>query len=185
MSYYERHLPHWQPEDAVLFVTWRLAGSMPRPAPEFLRMSYQEREAQLDKHPVGPLWLSDSRIATLVQNAIVYGADSGKYDLYAWCIMPNHVHVVFRPHGQLSKTTQWLKGRTARMANDILCRRGQPFWQEESFDRWMRDRAELLDTIAYVESNPVDAGLVSAPEDWRYSSAGRTDDKNRSSVLLI
>jgi REP element-mobilizing transposase RayT len=79
---------------------------------------------------------------------------------------------------------QWLKARTARRANDILGRAGHPFWQEESYDRWMRGEQELLDTIAYVEENPLNAGLVGAPEDWPYSSARRTDDRNRSSVLL-
>jgi len=186
MSYYERHLPHWHPEDAALFVTWRLAGSVPRPTPEFLRMSYKEREAQLDKHPTGPLWLSDTRIATLVQDALIYGAATRKmYDVYAWCIMPNHVHLVLQPHTQLSKITQWVKGRTARMANDILRRRGQPFWQEESYDRWMRGREELQETIHYVEENPVNAGLVMQPNQWSYSSARWTDDRNRSSVLQI
>jgi REP element-mobilizing transposase RayT len=185
MPYYERHLPHWHPDDAVLFVTWRLAGSSPRPEPEFLRMPFKEREAQLDQAAAGPIWLSDSRIASLVQAAIIYGANVRKlYDLYAWCIMPNHVHLVLQPHSPLPKTMQWLKARTARRANDILGRAGHPFWQEESYDRWMRGEQELLDTIAYVEENPLNAGLVSAPEDWPYSSARRTDDRNRSSVLL-
>jgi REP element-mobilizing transposase RayT len=159
---------------------------MPRPAPEFVRVSFRERDAQLARCPRGPVWLSDTRVAGLVQDAVIYGAAKRHvYDLYAWCIMPNHVHLILLPHAPISKITQWLKSRTARRANAILDRAGHPFWQEESYDRWMRGHAELLDTIAYVEENPVAAGLVECPQDWPYSSARRTDDRNRSSVLLL
>jgi REP-associated tyrosine transposase len=172
MSYYERRLPHWHPDHAVLFVTWRLAGSMPRPEPEFLRMTFKEREAQLDKHPIGPTWLSDARIAAVVRDALIYGATIRKmYDLHAWCIMPNHVHAVFQPHVQLSEIMEWIKGRTARKANRILARTGESFWQDESWDRWIRNQDELTASIMYVENNPVSAGFVESPELWQWSSA--------------
>jgi hypothetical protein len=72
---------------------------------------------------------------------------------------------------------------TARVANQILGRTGTPFWQDESFDHWIRSAVELQYLIEYVENNPLKAGLVEAKEQWRWSSAGwLTDDKNRSSV---
>ena len=69
------------------------------------------------------------------------------------------------------------------MANQILGRAGTAFWQDESFDHWVRSEAELRYLIEYVENNPVGAGLVEAKEQWGWSSAGGvTDDKRRSSV---
>ena len=71
---------------------------------------------------------------------------------------------------------RWLKGRTARKANCILQRTGMPFWQEESFDHWIRNSRELQGLIDYVENNPVKAGLVDAKDHWPWSSAGKTID---------
>ena len=69
------------------------------------------------------------------------------------------------------------------MANRILGRIGTPFWQDESFDHWIRSAEELQYLIEYVEKNPLKAGLVNAKERWRWSSAGwTTDDERRSSV---
>ena len=55
---------------------------------------------------------------------------------------------------------QGLKGYTAREANRLLGRTGQPFWQGESYDHWVRDETEFIRIIAYIENNPVKAGLV-------------------------
>lgn len=84
--------------------------------------------------------------------------------------MPNHVHVVFEPLSGLPTIMHWLKGRTARKANRILGRTG-PFWQDESYDHWIRDAKEFNKTVAYVEENPVRAGLVKEASEWQWSSA--------------
>jgi REP element-mobilizing transposase RayT len=153
--FYRRHLPHWIPEDAILFMTWRLAGSIPHSLS-------------------GPLWLQDTRIASLVAGALRYGDATRRfYDLYAWVILPNHVHAILQPHQELPSIMRWLKGRTARKANQLLGRAGAPFWQDESFDHWIRSREELQELIRYVETNPVTAGLVDHVEDWPWSSAYR------------
>lgn len=85
--------------------------------------------------------------------------------------MPNHMHIVILPKQSLNKTMGWLKKATAYRANKILNRAGQPFWMREYYDRWMRSEDEISKTIAYVEDNPVRAGLVSSPEQYRWSSA--------------
>jgi putative transposase len=150
--FYRRHLPHWIPEDKLFFVTWRLDGSWP-------------------KRDNGPEWLSDPRIAKMLTEALLFGHPS-RYRLHAWVILPNHVHAIIEPVGALSDVMHWLKGRTARKANRILRRSGQPFWQSESFDRWIRDESEFYQFKDYIETNPVRAGLASRPEDWGWSSAG-------------
>jgi putative transposase len=85
--------------------------------------------------------------------------------------MANHVHVLLAPLAPLEQITQQIKGASAREANLILCRTGSPFWQKESFDHWIRNPAELQKIRAYIEHNPVAAGLVARPEDWPWSSA--------------
>ena len=82
-----------------------------------------------------------------------------RYDLYGWCVMANHVHVLLAPIWTLSKVTQGLKGYTAHEVNRLHRKVGRTFWQDESFDHWVRDEEELLRIIFYIENNPVKAGL--------------------------
>lgn len=118
----------------------------------------------------------------MLVNALHYGEVTRQfYHLYAWAIMPNHVHVILQPRIELPSVMRWLKGRTGRKANRILGRTGAPFWQDESFDHWIRSDQELCELIEYVEQNPVKAGLVLAAEQWPWSSAryktGRADHR--------
>ena len=111
----------------------------------------------------------------MLVNALHYGEITREfYYLYAWAIMPNHVHVILQPRIELPSAMRWLKGRTGRKANRILGRTGAPFWQNESFDHWVRSDEELLELIEYVEANPVKAGLVQVGEQWPWSSGGQT-----------
>jgi hypothetical protein len=120
--FYRRKLPHWHPDPAeatFLFVTWRLAGSMPqtelsqpfaRP-PQATGRAFLALDREVDKAAFGPVWLRHARVARVVAGALLYG-ESGRhfYPLRAWVIMPNHVHVVLRPKTSLPVITRWLKG---------------------------------------------------------------------------
>jgi putative transposase len=92
------------------------------------------------------------------------------YHLFAWVVMPNHVHLLVRSQVAVPILMRWLKGSTARRANLLLGRTGQPFWQDESYDHYLRSSSPLGRTIAYIENNPVSAGLVNCPESWLWSS---------------
>jgi REP element-mobilizing transposase RayT len=93
--------------------------------------------------------------------------------VFAFVVMSNHVHLLIETIEPLQKITRLLKGYTARCANQYLARTGQAFWQDVSFDHWVRNSAELERIIHYIENNPVKAGLVKKPEDWAWSSAAR------------
>jgi REP element-mobilizing transposase RayT len=95
----------------------------------------------------------------------------GYFTLHAFVVMPNHVHLLLTPKVALPRIMNGLKGATAWAANSILNRRGQPFWQDESFDHWVRTEKEFGSIFRYVERNPVSAGLVRQPEEWVWSSA--------------
>jgi REP-associated tyrosine transposase len=198
MPFYRRNLPLWHPEGTSIFITWRLYGSLPSslqkknrtarngcatntsdldaedaPGEEFLQL-----DAALDSAKSGPLWLADPQIADYAEEPIVRGAELGRYVLHAYVIMPNHVHLLIEPLLSLAKITGVIKGVAARDANAILGRRGKPFWQDESFDHWIRTFADFERIRSYIESNPVHAGLVARPKDLKWSSAGNPHFKS-------
>jgi len=91
--------------------------------------------------------------------------------------MPNHVHLLVTPLIAMPKLTQLIKGRSAHAANAILGSKGQPFWQDESFDHWVRNQIQFEKIKSFIESNPVKAGFVCEPCLWPYSSASGTQAK--------
>lgn len=160
---HRRNLPHRYPPGTTLFLTWRLFGSLPHrvaPAPEIADQNagkvFLVQDRELDRAAVGPLWLKNRRVAQLMAEALQKGAgDYRLYELFAWVVMPNHVHVVWKPFRPLPEITRWIKGSTARAANLLLGRTGKPFWQYESYDHCIRNDAGLNRVIRYVEQNPV------------------------------
>jgi putative transposase len=217
-EFYHRHLPHWQPQDAMFFVTFRLKNSMPYEVIESLREErakasltklpgseraqqnaldekhyFEKWEEFLDKAESGPCWLSQPEIAGIVKE-VLHHRDGKVFDLHAYCIMSNHVHLVFEPLSRaechsafrsgyhfnlrksdcqsdilpLNKIMQSLKRHTARQANIVLCREG-PFWQDESYDRVIRDNDEYIRTVNYVLENPVKAELVAHGVEWPWT----------------
>jgi REP element-mobilizing transposase RayT len=198
-EFYRRHLPHWQPRDAIFFVTFRLKNSLPYEVVESMRAarkpgtvalkqlarseqaleehrSFVKWDAVLDQAKSGPRWISQPGIAEVVKEAMHY-RDGKVFDLHAFCIMSNHVHAIFKLISMsdwqsdvppLNKVMQSLKRHTARQANILLGREGA-FWQDESYDRVIRNHDEYARLVHYVLENPVKAGLVSRSEDWPWS----------------
>jgi REP element-mobilizing transposase RayT len=186
MAFYRRNLPHWHPEGRSIFLTWRLYGSLPASVIRATRTArngsatenedspgkrFKLLDAALDSCTFGPRWLADPKIAAYTEYPILRGAELGRYELHAYVIMPNHVHVLLEPRLALPKITGVMKGVAARDANAALNRVGKPFWQDESFDHWVRNPAEFDRIRYYIELNPVSANLVAKPEDWEWSSA--------------
>jgi REP element-mobilizing transposase RayT len=138
---------------------------------EIERDYFRKLEDYLDKGS-GECSLRRPEIADLVAGALRFFAGQ-RYQLNAWVVMPNHVHVVLwpTPNHALSTITQSWKRFIAREANKALNRTGQTFWQPESFDHWIRDDDEHARCCRYVVNNPVKARLCAAPEDWKWSSA--------------
>lgn len=198
MTFYKRKLPHRQPVGAEFFITFRLSGSLPSEAIEKLRLSrkqlqkqgnptkqdrirkaiFQKYEQFLDNAETGLTWLGEEKIAHVVQEALLF-YNKKDYDLYASCIMPNHVHMVFRHIEKeadiqrgidypITKILHSIKSYTALECNKLLDRKGK-FWQSESYDRVIRDSDELEKTIRYLLNNPVKAGLVQSWEEWAFT----------------
>jgi len=167
------YLPHFDSPEAIQFVTFRLVDSLPRAVTQMLRHREDEVhriERELDEG-FGACGLRQPPIATLVQDALLH-FDGERYRLLAWCLMPNHVHVVIEmiDAQSLSDIVRSWKTFTARLVNKRLGQSG-PFWHADYFDRYMRNERHFSQTVEYVENNPVKAGLVQAPADWTWSSA--------------
>ena len=176
MSFTRRNLPHWHPTGAHLFATWRLHGSLPRdrfpPVPIASGKAFAWMDRHLDEARTGPLWLIREEIAQSVIDSMSYAAGTlGYCELGAYVVMANHVHVLMLPLVAPSKLFQSIKGFSARAANKLLGRTGETFWENESYDHWVRDAAEFGRIVRYIENNPVRAGLASRPEEYRWSSA--------------
>ena len=175
---YRRNLPHWNPAGAAVFVTWRLFGALP--ALDGLKGANDGRafallDRTMDRTQSGPAWLQAPDVAELVSR-VIEAADADRHlcRLHSFVVMPNHVHLLIMPYRPLREVTNWIKGVSARRANQALDRTGGPFWQDESFDHWARSRLEFEKIERYIIENPVRAGLTRDPAEWKFSSAGRT-----------
>jgi Rad3-related DNA helicase/REP element-mobilizing transposase RayT len=184
------HLPHWTKECGIYAVTFRLADSLPR---HVLDTWQSERDAVIDaarqqNRPLsdseithlfnlhsekvetyldaghGACWLNRQSVADLVEGELKH-FDGKRYTLLAWCVMPNHVHVVLqtKPGEELPKIMHSWKSYTSNQANKILARRG-PFWQAEYYDHLIRNEADLIHCVEYAYGNAQAAGL----QDWHW-----------------
>jgi len=188
------YLPHWTGGASVYSVTFRLADSLPeavveawatereniiRTAQQMGRPVAEHEEARLqhlfsdkvDRYldaAHGACWMRRDGIAGIVAGALRH-FEGDRYRLSAWCVMPNHVHVVVEPlagHDLPDILHSW-KSFTANRANKALGRRGA-FWQPEYYDHLIRDEDDLAHSIEYVLRNPERAGL----RGWRWCGAG-------------
>ena len=199
------YLPHRDEPGLTQFVTFRLVDTFPeslRSEWEHLwrieddRKRRTELEAYLDRGR-GECHLRRQEIAGVVEDNFLkfsgccgsqnrgpdekdcgsQSRDPGpRYELRAWCIMPNHVHVLFKVRStSMAEIVGGWKKHTARLANRLLGKTG-PFWAEDYFDVYMRDSAHERTTVRYVEKNPTKTKLVLDPRAWSWSSARFRDE---------
>lgn len=183
--YTRGYLPHRDEPGLIQAVTFHLADSLPLrllqegqavDVPEGARRA--RVQALLDQGWGGCL-LADERVAEIVEETLLH-YDGTRYALLAWVIMPNHVHVVVETLSgtPLARMLQNWKGYSARQVNALLGRQGT-LWHREYYDRYIRDVTHLENAVLYVHNNPVKAGLVEAPAEWRYGSARRVAGVDR------
>lgn len=178
-GWHERgYLPHRDEPGLTQFVTFRLTDCFPRK----LRGEWEHlwkieendhRRAELERYldrSHGECQLRQPRIAELVENALRF-FHGERYDLRAWVIMPNHVHVLFQiGTTPMSDIVASWKKHTARKANRWLKKRGR-FWELDYWDTYMRDMEHEQATLHYIEANPVKAMLIRESQQWKWSSA--------------
>lgn len=195
------YLPHWTRDGAWYALTFRLWDSLPqhvieswlferknivktaeqmnRPLSEHeeLRLAhlYSEKIERYLDAGYGSCYMNDNRVAEVVANALFH-FDGLRYLLAAWCVMPNHVHVVVQPfagktttggtpvpHADLPDILHSWKSFSSKEANKLLRRSGD-FWQAEYYDHLIRDETDFRHAVRYVLDNPVKAGL----KNWKW-----------------
>ncbi len=175
------NLPHWEQGETCVFVTFRLADSIPESK---LGQWQEERDDWLSRHPQPwneeekneyftefgnalEKWLDDGLGSCalgypdnreLVCNALRH-FDGERYTLFAFAVMPNHVHVLFSPIGDFGASGilhSW-KSFTAHKVRRAVGDSGS-FWQKESWDRLIRDDRHFAKVVRYIARNPRNAG---------------------------
>ena len=177
MAFFRRRLPHIHEPGRPLFLTWRLHDSLPsnrcfRVEGASSGQAFAAMDQLLDRAQTGPFYLRRPAIAGMVVAAIRFNAEAlGQYDLHAYAVMPNHVHLLITPMVSPALLTKSLKGITAKRANAMLGLTGRTFWREESYDHLVRNQREFERIRAYIEENPVRPGLAASAVAFPWSSA--------------
>ena len=180
------HLPHFDMPGVIQMLNYRLDDAMPTSRRHewaaLLEIKDElKRQMKIEEYldrGFGNCELRDSRAASIVEENWLH-SDAQDYRVLAWVVMPNHVHLLVEIWQKpMSELLLGWKGYTARRINRVLGRRGK-LWQDDYWDRYIRDEAHYCKVVHYIESNPVKAGLVKTPEQWPFSSARFRDEYNR------
>jgi len=197
---HRRFLPHHQETGQIISLTLRLEGTLPHhiialiqemksvmadkgdQLTDSLQLQLYEHyhqllamyDDQLGKHKPAGIDLSKPDFARVVTTAFHFYADS-LYQLYAYCVMPNHIHLLIRPlpqkSGQYAKTSdivRRIKGYTGFKLNE-LNNSTTTVWHPDYFDRFVRNAKDLYNLVQYILNNPHKAGLVTEQNAWPYS----------------
>ena len=194
IGFWRGRLPHWEVEDGRYFVTIHLAGAIPSGGEERIRLLseelarkstanaddsgllvsrtiFREMERWLDSCEENSL-LADSAIAEMVVEAIEHRVRTGRWIVYRFVIMPNHIHLFMSVlKTTLKESLEDFKRWTGHQAAKLAELPGGRFWQDEWFDHWSRSDEQDDQIDAYIFNNPRKAGLVKRPEDWKYGGA--------------
>ena len=185
-------LPHFD-GTVTQFITFRLADSLPAPVLESLKLQLQQDKLEEDSEEyrtrvedyldkgAGECILHDPAVAAIVQETLL-NENGNSCDLRSWVIMPNHVHILVRMRKghDLAGFMKRVKGVSARKIDQYLGQTGS-VWQENYFDRYIRDEEHFVRVAHYIQQNPVVAGLVSSPEEWKFGgSVAASGDADKS-----
>ena len=136
------------------------------------RKYFGKYDSLLDEETYGLTLLKQPELAKIVADAFIhFDSTDKKYELICFCIMSNHFHLVFKiikDDYPISKIMQSIKGFSARMINKKSGKNGD-VWQDENYDRIVRNGEELGRIIRYTLNNPVKIGLVKKWEDWEFN----------------
>ncbi|AFH48914.1 Hypothetical protein IALB_1203 [Ignavibacterium album JCM 16511] len=127
-------------------------------------------DESLNKQETKINYLKKPEIAQILANEF-HQYDGKDYNLIAYTILSNHFHLIFellKGNTGISSIMKKIKGRSSLFINRKLNRAGK-LWQDESYDRWVRDEKELYFIIKYILENPIKAGLASNWYDWKFT----------------
>jgi REP element-mobilizing transposase RayT len=172
------YLPHCDHVALTQFITYRLSDSLPPHAYEqiYKQLEPDQRvqflETYLDSGYGNCILRQAKNADIIVENWKRF--HEKRYLLHAWCVMPNHVHVIIELLGNYSVgeiVHSWKSYTAKRLEVPNTGGRAHSVWQPDYFDRFIRNERHFAATVGYIHRNPVLAGLVANAEDWIWSSA--------------
>lgn len=133
----KRNLPHWTLEHSVYFITFRTSKGI---------LSEKEKTILFDH---------------------IKNGHKNFYTLHSLVIMPDHVHLIIECNKgyPLPRIMKGIKGVSAYKINKARCTKGE-LWQQESFDRIIRNEKEYNQKTLYIYYNPFKKGLTAEPENY-------------------
>lgn len=176
-EWHKTNLPHRNKKELIQFITFRQADSLPQTVLRKIEKELKhlrDEKKDIEKRKKHQYWLDKGlgscalaqiEMAQIVQQAFLHH-NGVKYDLLAWSIMPNHVHVIIKTNDDLPKIVQSWKSFTGKwaLANNIKYKLGleneaAKFWMPDYWDRFIRDEDHFNAAVRYTLNNPVKAKL--------------------------
>ncbi len=193
-EWHSGNLPHRNKIGLIQFITFRLADSLPQNVLKKIEESLKhleenkkdsEKRKQYEKFlslGYGCCAMKHTEMAQVVFEALKYH-DGNKYNLLAWSIMPNHVHVLIKTNDNLPKIIQSWKSFTGKWAlknnkkyNLGIQKNASKFWMPEYWDRFIRDEDHFNNTIRYILKNPEKAKLNKESTAYRFIGCTVTNE---------
>ncbi|MDA3882179.1 MAG: HsdR family type I site-specific deoxyribonuclease [Bacteroidales bacterium] len=187
------NLPHRNKAGLVQFITFRLADSIPQQVLKDIELelkSLSDDKKAIEKRKRYQFWLdkglgccalANREMAQVVQEALLYHDDK-KYNLLAWSIMSNHVHVLIHTRNDLRRIVQSWKSFTGKWAlnnnkkyNLGIDTNASSFWMPDYWDRFIRDEDHFNNTVRYILNNPLKANLPKEHTAWLFRGCHLTD----------
>ncbi len=194
------YLPHYEAANKYQMITYRLADSLPQEVLDRLEKSlagsadcqsaFTNNDYEAKKRKMIEFYLDQGMGSCVLKNedcakAVVdnwHYFDKKRYDLIAYVVMPNHVHLLIKTYegyslGELVKTwksystrmiKKFLKSKEDADYQSALPGKENKIWQREYWDRFIRDEIHFQKSIAYILENPVKAGLVKNWQEWNW-----------------
>ena len=171
-----RFLPHYDQKEKYQAITYRQADSLPKKVFEQtakLKNNESSKRLFIDQaldRSLGSCLLTQKNNAEIIINNWLF-FDKSKYDLIAYVVMLNHVHILIKTHEALDTIIHSWKSYTAHKISIPSDRHEhRNLWQREYWDRFIRNESHFYKTINYIHNNPVKARLVKNAIDWEWSS---------------
>ena len=178
------YLPHYHASHKYQMITYRLADSLPQKILKELKEDYKnpalekEHRKYIEKvldSGYGSCILQKPEVSQIVVDNWRF-FHKKRYDLIAFVVMPNHVHLIIKTYENFSLSTivhGW-KSFTANKISKSLAGWQPAFpgkvWQCDYWDRFIRDENHFEKAVQYIHNNPLKAGLIDSPEKWQWSS---------------
>ncbi|MEA2072335.1 MAG: transposase, partial [Campylobacterota bacterium] len=149
------NLPHIDIDGYYQFITFRTFDSID----SYLKKLYDTKKSNRQKQQDIDNYLDSSNSGAYLNDEVLeylydfLKTQDGKlYDLVAFCIMPNHIHLLLKPFDKLPKVMQKIKGSTAHHINKILNKSGK-FWASNYYDKAIRDERHFIVVYEYIKNN--------------------------------